>query len=236
VYDSSPSPAPLTVTLLDPVAAPFDIFALLKDDSWIDTPAVKLPTCTAAVAAATRVPPARPPTLKLTAVSDSHPVLSEPVRPTRTSCEAENRPQPRPTTVRLEDPVAAALARSIPLPAKPSPENAFVWLPDTPPAVTAILMEPTRPPSPLLHLIIVSASHTVLSHAVLAMSTLCVMQPTPKPPPCTVTLTDPEAAAFARLIALIDPESVDTIAVRVPARWPAVTASRTLPCPPDAAR
>jgi hypothetical protein len=83
VYDSSPSPDPLTVTLPDPVAAMFDIFALLKDGSWIDTPPVMLPTCSAAVAATRRVPPLVPPSLKHTAVSDRQSVLAEPVRPPR---------------------------------------------------------------------------------------------------------------------------------------------------------
>ena len=50
VYDSSPSPAPLTVTLPDPVAATFDILPLLSDGSWIETPAVRLPARPAAVA------------------------------------------------------------------------------------------------------------------------------------------------------------------------------------------
>jgi hypothetical protein len=236
VYDSSPKPAPLTVTLPDPVAAMFDILVSLNDETWIESTAVKLPTCAAAVAVTRRVPPALPSVLRLTAVSDSQPVLSEPVRPTRASSVAEYAPQPTPSTVRLEDPVAAPLARTIPLPTTLSQENALVWLLDTPPAVTAMRMDPTPPPCPVLHLVVESDSHTVLSHAVLAMSALCVLLPTPKPPPCTVTLTDPVAPAFARLHTLIDPRSVDSAAVHVPARWPAVTARRKLPCPPDADR
>ena len=83
VYDSSPSPAPLTVTLPDPVAAMFDLVVLLKGASCIETPPVRLPACSAAVAATRRVPPVDPPTLKHTAVSDSQSVLSEPVHPAR---------------------------------------------------------------------------------------------------------------------------------------------------------
>ena len=83
VYDSSPSPAPLTVTLPDPVAAMFDLVALLKGGSWIETPPVRLPACSAAVAATRRVPPLVPPSLKHTAVSDRQSVLAEPVRPPR---------------------------------------------------------------------------------------------------------------------------------------------------------
>lgn len=236
VRDSSPSPAPITVTLPDPVAAVFDIVALLRLASWIEAPPVKLPICPPAVAATRRVPPACPPALTLTALSDSQPVLSELVRPPRTSCEAECAPNPEPATVRLQHPVDAALARSIPLPATPSPENALVWLLDTLPAVTAIPVEPTRPTCPLLHLMVVSASHAVLSHAVIHMTTPCVRLPTPKLIPCTVTLTDPEAAALGLLAVLIHPGPDDSMAVHVPARWPMVTACRTLPCPPDARR
>ena len=121
-------------------------------------------------------------------------------------------------TVSLEDPVAAALARTIPLATKPPPENALVWLLHMPPAVTAVRPEPPRPPCPVRHRIIVSASHAVLSHAVLETRTPCVTPNTPKPPPCTVTLTDPEAAAFARLSTLVDPRSADSTAVSEPAR------------------
>ena len=140
---------------------------------------------------------------------------------------------PKPNTVSPEDPVAAALARSITLITSPSPENALVWLLDALPAVRAVRLDPPRPPRPVRHLIVVSASHAVLSHAVLETRTLCVMLAAPKLPPCTVTLTDPEAAALARLNTLDDPPSVDSVAVKVPACWPAVTLRRMLPCPPD---
>ena len=125
------------------------------------------------------------------------------------------------------------MPRSSPLATKPPPENALVWLLDMPPAVTAVRSEPPRPPCPVRHRIAVSASHAVLSHAVPETRTPCVTLNTPKLPPCTVTLKDPEAAAFARLDTLADPRSADSTAVKEPARWPAVTLCRMLPCPPE---
>ena len=70
-------------------------------------------------------------------------------------------------TVSLEDPVAAALARTIPLATKPPPENALVWLLHMPPAVTAVRPEPPRPLCPVRHRRNVSEPHTVTSQAVL---------------------------------------------------------------------
>ena len=84
--DASPTPAPSTVKLADPVAALFDVrTALGRAPESEENPTVVLPACLPLVTDTVRDVPAPCPSLHQTDESDSHLETSHAVMPNRTS-------------------------------------------------------------------------------------------------------------------------------------------------------
>ena len=107
VYDTSPRPAPCTVTDADPVPAlfirPIQLELWASADQPSDTDALRSPV----VITTRRVLCTLRPTMHLTDVSDSHSVPSHPVCPDRTCIVIMSSPRPDPCTVTDADPVFA---------------------------------------------------------------------------------------------------------------------------------
>ena len=72
----------------------------------------------------------------------------------------------------------------------------------------------------------VSASQVVRSPAVWPTTEETVYPASPKLAPCTVTLADPVAPLFARLIALVGDESDDSASEALPTRAPILATNR----------
>ena len=112
VYDTSPRPAPCTVTDADPVVALFIRRVALTRSLSTDQLSVMLPCLSPAVMVTRRVPLVPCDCKHLTDVSDSHSVPSHPVSLARKLVVYSARPSPIPATVIEADPV---LARFLPL-------------------------------------------------------------------------------------------------------------------------
>jgi hypothetical protein len=104
---ASPMLDPATVTLVDPVAATFDLPSELAIPRSADSAEVVLPCRRPAVRLAIRVPASLCPTLHTTDVCDAHSLASQELPDIRDHPEADNSPKLDPTTVTLDDPVAA---------------------------------------------------------------------------------------------------------------------------------
>jgi hypothetical protein len=93
--DASPTLAPSTVKLVDPVAALFDAStALGRAPESEENPEVMLPACLPLVTDTVRDVPALCPTLQQTDESDSHLEASHAVMPKRTSKLEKAMPDP----------------------------------------------------------------------------------------------------------------------------------------------
>ena len=106
---ASPMLDPATVTLIDPVAARFDLCRELAVPWSADSAWVALPCRRPAVRMVVSVPASRCPTRHTTHVSDVHLLASHALRDIRDDPEAEASPKLDPATVMLDDPVAAWL-------------------------------------------------------------------------------------------------------------------------------
>ena len=158
-------PAPLTVTLADPVDAWFARTSTLSIAPSAEKPTDTLPARIPEVTTIRRLCPT-PELVWLRAdVSDSHVVLSHPVSPADIAGQYEARPILAPRTVTLADPVAALLARVATLSIGPSIDSISVPLPTRIPAVTSTRPVPLSP-CPALHCIDVSDTHSVPSQPV----------------------------------------------------------------------
>ena len=145
VYETSPRPSPVTVTLYEPLVAPFTLNIVLKLDLSDEKPSLSLP--------------GRPPTLSDTLilpfdpspvwhridVSDSQEVLSHPECPNRTAPLHTPSPKFDPCNVTLLEPVVARLACLTRLNAGTSTELGDVWVPLCSPTVTLVLRLPVSP-------------------------------------------------------------------------------------------
>ena len=164
-------------------------------------------------------------------MSDSHVVLSQPVRPVRTAPLYDLSPTPPPYTVMLADPDPAPLLAPPELNDPAPDDSAAVTLPDRHPPLADTRRLPIAPP-PTWHRSDVSDSQLVLSHIVSPCRTAVVYAPDPSPDPCKLTLAEPVTATFTRLSTLAPPTSPDNAVVTLPTRPPMLTATRRL-CPPS---
>jgi len=170
--------------------------------------------------------------MHLTDVSDSHPVDSHPVCPTRTLPVLCTVPMLDPCTVIEADPVPARFPRRDMLIPPVSTDHAWLTLPALPPAVITTRRAPDAP-CPTLHLTDVSDSHPVDSHPVCPIRPLLVCDTSPMLDPCTVIDAAPVPARFCRRVALTPPPmSDDHACVTLPPRAPAVITTRLVPRPP----
>jgi hypothetical protein len=106
---ASPMLDPATVTLIDPVAARFDMCRELAPPRSADSASVELPCRRPAVRVVARVPASLCPTWHSSDVSDAQALASHALRDIRDDAEAEAAPKLDPTTVTPDDPVAAWL-------------------------------------------------------------------------------------------------------------------------------
>jgi hypothetical protein len=131
-----------------------------------ERPSVTDPTRVTAVTA-TRIVPKTPPELRhLMLLSDSQPLNSHAVDPTRDAPVESEGPRPEPTTVMLTVPVLGTLLRtSVAARAWVSYDRPSVTDPTRVPAVTATCSVPNTPPE-LLQRTLLSDSQPLASHAV----------------------------------------------------------------------
>ena len=232
-HPATPRPAPTTVRLADPVAAPFIPRSELDRPLSVDMASVALPCRSPAVIRTALVPPSPAPILQRTDVSDSHSLASHPLPPVRPETDAPATPIPDPTTVTLDDPVAARFAMASPLACVRSADIVSVTLPSRSPTVSAASFVPFSP-YPTAHRTDVSDSHPLLSHALLPVRPDADDPASPMLDPATVTLVDPVAATFDMPSKLAIPGSADSAEVVLPCRRPAVRLAIRVPaslCP-----
>lgn len=129
-------PDPYTVTLAEPVPAPFADNTALTIALSTDTICVTDPTCDPTVAVILWVPRGPRPVIHRAVVSDIHSVASQAVSPVLAAPVYESpSPSPDPYTVTLDEPVPAVLDRRVPLNDDPASD------------VTACVIDPARPPT-----------------------------------------------------------------------------------------
>lgn len=125
------------------------------------------------------------------------------------------------------DPVVATLDTPTLLDPTKSDDNVVVRLPNRLP--TDITARPLLlAPCALRHLAAESDSHVVSSQAVVTARAPAELPASPRPPPCSVRLTDPDAAWLARLITLSCSASMVATCVVLPDLNPTVSADRKL--------
>ena len=164
-------------------------------------------------------------------VSDTHPLISHTLPPTRPIHDPAASPSPVPTTVSLADPVAARFVPRTELDASLSADMALVALPCRSPAVIRTVRVPPSP-CPMLHRTDVSDAHPLRSHALPPVRPETDEPALPIPAPATVMLNDPVAAWFAMRSTLASVESADTASVALPCRSPTVKAASLVPISP----
>ena len=170
-----------------------------------------------------RVPP--PPRLLATAVSDDHCVSSHTLIPELAMPVYPRDPIPAPYIVTLADPVVAPLLPSMSLAIPAASDTASLTDPTRSPALTTAARLDPMPAVPR-HCIDVSDSHQVASHPVHPIPAAPQTADKAIPAPCTVTTTDPDAAALLARIELIAPAETDRPAVTLPETSPAVADTR----------
>ena len=229
---TTPRLDPCTVIELDPVPARFCRRITLTPPTSSDHPCVTLPPRPPAVITTRRLPLAPYPARHLTDVSDSHPVASHPVFPTRPRAVYATSPMLDPCTVIDAAPVPALFCRRVALTPPPmSDDHACVTLPPRVSTVITTRLVP-RPPRDTEHLTDVSDSHPVASHPVCPSRALPVYETSPMLAPCTVTDAEPDPTVFPDLAALKPPRSVDHASVMLPVRIPTVIMTRRVPRSP----
>ena len=226
-----PSPAPRTVTAIHPVAAPLTLCIPLSATESPLHAMLALPTDRPVDIASRRLRRLPCPKRHRVDVSDTHDVRSHPVYPERAPPVAPLSPSPAPCTVMLADPVPAALARRIPLPSALPEEKASLLLPSLLPSDTVSRRLPI-PAAAARHVTDVADTHPLCSMAVHPVRARALWERSPRFPPCSVKLADPEPATFARPARLTPPRSADRLALRLPCRCKAVTMAALLPAAP----
>lgn len=132
---ADPSPAPWTVTLVDPDAATLATMAKLTIPDTNDTLRDILPIRPPSVITAFRLPKAPAMPWHRTDVSASQLVAAQPVRPMRSPPECIVRPMLAPSNVILLDPLEAVFALIATLKDTPSVEYGPLAVPTLPPIV-----------------------------------------------------------------------------------------------------
>jgi hypothetical protein len=227
---ASPIPAPLTVTLDEPVAALFTATTVLSPETPAENPLEPLPTRIPTLSDTLplrRTPPVAKPR---TALSDAHALLSDPLPPGLDAPVIPDPLYPAPYTVTDSDPVLALFARPKLLADPATNEWPSDALPARPPVLrcTRRLPPTPAPTSPRTEL---SDSHVVPSHAVLPTRPPKVLDHAPKLAPAIVTLLDPVPAALARTAVLTQLDSTEYTPLALPARLPTLATIRRLPSP-----
>ena len=134
-----PSPAPDTVTLADPVPAPFARLTELTSTPSDENTPLLLPALPAAVTTARRLPIAPCPARHKMHVLDCHPDSSHTLPPTRPPPVTPDTPSPAPNKDTTTDPVAALFFAASPLAAPVSTDPAPVSVPVRTPTLATVL-------------------------------------------------------------------------------------------------
>jgi hypothetical protein len=133
--------------------------------------------------------------------ADVHAVASLPLTPTRSQALQSDEPGFIPSTVTLDDPVAAAFVGTAPLTSSPSYDIAPLKLTAPADAVT-LITELASVPDPDLLSTAVADAHTLASHPDAPTRACTLNDAEPIPNPSTVTLAAPLPAALV-LVALL---------------------------------
>lgn len=224
VTAAMPRPTPCTVTLVDPVGAPFDLLKELIVPSSAEYPTVALDAPRPAVTSLRKLPAAAWLDLHASNVSEPHAVPSQAVRPDADDRESPASPRLDPRIVTLIDPLPAALHRPATLSmARWWPEYASVALPTRYTVVTETRRLASSPRTALL-MAIVSDIQRDDSLAERPTLNAAENDASPTLAPSTVKLVDPVAALFDASTALgRAPESEENPEVMLPACLPLVT-------------
>jgi len=137
--------APCTVSDMDPVPSMLLRRITLSPGKSIDQPWLKLPLSSPAVTTTRRVLLAPCPIWHRTDVSDSHSVVSTPLRPTRALPVYVTVPKFFPSNVIDDAPVPARLPLRISLMPEPSNDHAWLTLPTLPESVINARRVPRAP-------------------------------------------------------------------------------------------
>ena len=229
-YAASPTPAPPTVTLDDPVTPRLTATTVLSIAAPVENTSVPLPPRAPAVTDTRplrHAPPAPKPRI---ALSDTHTVPSAALCPILLPTVISQAPYPAPYSVSDSDPVLALFTRPESLTDPACIESAHDTLPTSNPAVICTRRLPPAP-APATPRTELSDSHVVASHPVLPSRTPAVLDHSPRLAPTIVTLLDPVTAAFPRFIALIPPDCTEYTTLALHARLPTLTTVCRLPTP-----
>ena len=227
----SPILSPCSVTLVEPVVAALGMCTLLTKAVLTDRAALTLPTTCPTLIDTRRLPITPLVVWHATDVSATHSVRSHPLSPALPIAVNEPSPKLAPLNLNITVPVAAALAGSRPLAPPADTENPTVTLPVRCPTVA---LTRTLPPTPVAarHATDVSEPHELPSHALLPNRADNELDTKPMLAPCTVTLTDPDAALLPARTALKPLDSKVSTTVKVPTCHPALTDTLRLPIAP----
>ena len=226
-YPTSPSPAPCSVTLAPPVAPALVLRPTLIASTSAEYPELMLPARPLALTTIIRLPIGADPTSHVTDVSDSHTVCSQLDPPDRPAPVYPAKPSPRPTTVRLDEPVDAAFIDSPALICLMSADHSMLTLFAWPPTLMAS-SRLTRTPAPVWHSAEVSDSHIVCSHLVPPVRPAPLKSASPTPPPYTLTRADPVEPVFALRATDAAAPSTEKDTLKLPTDPPVLTENRWL--------
>ena len=129
LYRARPTPAPMRVTLAEPVPAPLDRNNVLTALTSTEKLLVKVPANCPTLIDTRRLPITPDPAMQTTRVSEAHDVCSPLVPSTLALTVYPNTPSPAPTSSTLPDTAAAMLVRRNKLTIPRSAETALVALP-----------------------------------------------------------------------------------------------------------
>ena len=221
---SAPALSPATVTLRDPVEAPFHTVPPLARGPSTDPAPDAVPHDTPAVTLVIHDRPSPRPPSPCTPESDSHWLASQTLSPIRTDAVTPLSPSPAPPTVTTADPVAARFAPCTQLAVPPPPEITAVALPASSPAVSPTALDPPTP-CPALHRTDDSDSHVLCSHALPATVPVGEKSARPTFAPVRVMRMEPVASPFVLSTSLACLPSYDMPSLIEPLLLPKVILS-----------
>ena len=229
---------PTTVTLVDPVCAPFDLVTVLPIPESIETSPPDVPVSIKAVVIPTpRLDPGDPcPTRPCTTLSDVHTVPSSPLKPTRpptVPTRSGSTPTLLPKIVTLTLPVDPPFDAFAELPNAVSKLQDLLTLLRSGTVSVVIVTSPLPVPQDTRPRTLLPDTHVVVPAPLPPPRTPALYSPiSPSPEPITVTLADPVRPKFVlpTLLVLIDAKSIVKLDSRLVSDPDVVTANADASC------
>eukprot|EP00961_Rhodomonas_salina_P235290 3180330-Rhodomonas_salina.1 len=216
-----PNPAPVTVTLTDPVDATLVRTNMANTTLSYVTACDMVPVMIPAVIAVITVPRIPVVCMLVIELSDTHMVASAAELPVLDLALEANKPMLAPAMVTLVEPVAAWFALRVLLKDGVPKVTAKLKLPTEIPVVIPILSVPASPPL-TLRVTLLSEIQSVDSAAVPPYRAGDVKDASPMLALTIVTPVEPVAGELARTKELMDDTSTEKLSVVLPVRIPAV--------------